>query len=145
MATPQTVKTKIQGLIDKANETTGGSDTDLTSAVDNLIAGFCGGNEEVQTCSVTFTNKTGYGNFNGGSIIALDSIYNGERKPLCSFSLATTLKGVIIGSTIIIAPAKMETYKLDLSENLEATTTNGLSYCTAFKVNGEGTVTINKA
>jgi len=38
MATIQSIKTKIQGLIDKSNEATGGTDTDLTTAVNNLIA-----------------------------------------------------------------------------------------------------------
>ena len=40
MADAQTIKTKIQGLIDKGNEATGGSDTDLTSVVNALISGF---------------------------------------------------------------------------------------------------------
>lgn len=40
MATFNSLKTKIQGLIDKSNAKTGNSDTDLTSAVDTLIAGF---------------------------------------------------------------------------------------------------------
>lgn len=43
MANIQSVKTKIQGLIDKANTTTGGSDTDLTTAMDNLIDGYGSG------------------------------------------------------------------------------------------------------
>lgn len=38
MATIQTIKTKIQGLIDKGNEATGNSATDLTTVVDDLIA-----------------------------------------------------------------------------------------------------------
>lgn len=40
MATAESVKTKIQGLIDSANTTTGNSDTDLTTAVNTLISGF---------------------------------------------------------------------------------------------------------
>lgn len=43
MATIQSVKDKIQGLIDKSNEATGGSDMDLTTAIDNLIANQGGG------------------------------------------------------------------------------------------------------
>lgn len=46
MATIQSVKTKIQGLIDKSNEATGGSDTDLTTAIDSLIANQGGGIDE---------------------------------------------------------------------------------------------------
>lgn len=40
MTTPNSVKTKIQNLIRSANATTGKSDTDLTSAVNKLIAGY---------------------------------------------------------------------------------------------------------
>lgn len=40
MATAESVKEKIQNLIATANSTTGGADTDLTAAVNALIAGF---------------------------------------------------------------------------------------------------------
>lgn len=40
MATLDSVKTKLQNLLKKANNKTGRSDTDLTSAVDVLIDGF---------------------------------------------------------------------------------------------------------
>ena len=40
MATADSVKTKIQGLIVRANAATKGSDTNLTTALDRLIAGF---------------------------------------------------------------------------------------------------------
>lgn len=40
MATADNVKAKIQGLIDAANETTGNTDADLTTAIQSLIAGF---------------------------------------------------------------------------------------------------------
>lgn len=40
MATAESVKAKIQGLIDSANTTTGSADADLTTAVGSLIAGF---------------------------------------------------------------------------------------------------------
>lgn len=43
MATLESVKNKIQSLIDKSNDTTGNSDTDLTEAVLNLADGYCGG------------------------------------------------------------------------------------------------------
>jgi hypothetical protein len=50
MATADSVKAKLQGLIDKANDTTGGADADLTSAVDRLCDGYgsgeSGGGEE---------------------------------------------------------------------------------------------------
>lgn len=40
MATADSVKSKIQELIDTANEATGNADGDLTTAVNSLIAGF---------------------------------------------------------------------------------------------------------
>lgn len=40
MATADSVKAKIQGLIDQSNATTGNTDADLTTAVGALIAGF---------------------------------------------------------------------------------------------------------
>ena len=40
MITAASVKGKIQGLIDKANETTGNTDTDLTTAVNALVEGY---------------------------------------------------------------------------------------------------------
>lgn len=40
MATAESVKAKLQGLISLANNTTGKTDTDLTAAVNALIAGF---------------------------------------------------------------------------------------------------------
>lgn len=43
MATADSVKVKIQGLIDSANAKTGGNDTTLTGAVSTLIAGFGSG------------------------------------------------------------------------------------------------------
>lgn len=43
MATADSVKAKIQGLIDQSNATTGNTDADLTTAVISLIAGFGAG------------------------------------------------------------------------------------------------------
>lgn len=40
MVTADSVKAKLQGLIDMANATTGGASIDLTSAVDTLVAGY---------------------------------------------------------------------------------------------------------
>ena len=58
MATIQSVKDKIQGLIDKSNEATGGSDTDLTTAIDNLIANQ-GGGEVPREKAVNFWDYDG--------------------------------------------------------------------------------------
>lgn len=47
MATAESVKAKIQGLIDTANNTTGNADKDLTAAVGALVAGYgAGGGSE---------------------------------------------------------------------------------------------------
>lgn len=47
MATADSVKVKIQGLIDQSNATTGNTDADLTTAVGALIAGFGQGGGDV--------------------------------------------------------------------------------------------------
>lgn len=57
MATAESVKQKIQGLISNANNTTGNTDATLTNAVNSLIAGFgTGENEIVQFIENTITN-----------------------------------------------------------------------------------------
>lgn len=57
MATAESVKQKIQGLISNANNTTGNTDATLTNAVNSLIAGFgTGKNEIVQFIENKFTN-----------------------------------------------------------------------------------------
>ena len=43
MATADSVKVKLQGLLDKANDTTGGADADLTNAVKRLCDGYGSG------------------------------------------------------------------------------------------------------
>ena len=40
MVTAETVKNKMRGLIQQANQTTGKTDTDMTAAIGSLIAGF---------------------------------------------------------------------------------------------------------
>ena len=58
MATADNVKSKIQGLINKSNETTGNADTDLTSAVNSLVGGYGkGSSTPTQEKSVTVTQN----------------------------------------------------------------------------------------
>ena len=45
MATAESVKSTLQGIIDKSNRVTGNSDGNVSDAVDSLIAGF--GNDGV--------------------------------------------------------------------------------------------------
>ena len=51
MATAESVKQKIQGLISNANNTTGNTDATLTNAVASLIAGFGTGGGGIQSAS----------------------------------------------------------------------------------------------
>lgn len=57
MATFDTLKQKIQSLIDKANSTTGKSDVDLNSGVNSLIEGFNAGECILQEKTVTPTTS----------------------------------------------------------------------------------------
>lgn len=59
MATIQSVKTKIQGLIDLANEKTSNNDTTLTSAVNSLVQGYGQGGASVNVVNVNFYNYDG--------------------------------------------------------------------------------------
>ena len=56
MATAESVKNKIQGLIDSANATTGNSDADMTTAVASLIAGFGSSGDSSGTAFYTGTH-----------------------------------------------------------------------------------------
>ena len=65
MATADSVKAKLQGLIAKANATTGNQDADLTTAVDALVDGFGSGvtinnQDKTITENGTYTADEGY-------------------------------------------------------------------------------------
>lgn len=53
MATAESVLAKIQALIDSANTTTGGSNTDLTAAINALIAGYNAGGLDTSDATAT--------------------------------------------------------------------------------------------
>lgn len=55
MATAESVKAKLHGLIDAANAVTGAADTDITAAINNLISGFVGGGVDIKSMTVTPT------------------------------------------------------------------------------------------
>lgn len=59
MATADSVKEKIQGLIDKANGATGRADADMTSAVDALISGY-GQGGDTPSGSISITENGTY-------------------------------------------------------------------------------------
>ena len=58
MATFNSLKTKIQGLIDKSNTKTGKTDLDLTNAVDSLISGYGTGKDAKLITKVIDSNGT---------------------------------------------------------------------------------------
>ena len=66
MATAESVLAKIQALIDSANTTTGGSNTDLTAAINALIAGYNAGGIDTSDATATAEDiakdKTAYVN-----------------------------------------------------------------------------------
>ena len=53
MPTAESVLTKIQALIDSSNSTTGGSDTNLTAAINALIAGYNSGGIDTSDATAT--------------------------------------------------------------------------------------------
>lgn len=53
MATAESVLAKIQALIDSSNSTTGGSDTNLTAAINALIAGYNAGGLDTSDATAT--------------------------------------------------------------------------------------------
>lgn len=59
MATLESIKNKIQKLIDSANARTGGSHSDLTSAVDRLSAGYMSGESNDFYRHITFMGEDG--------------------------------------------------------------------------------------
>ena len=66
MATAESVLAKIQALIDSSNSTTGGSDTNLTAAINALIAGYNAGGLDTSDATATASDmakdKTAYVN-----------------------------------------------------------------------------------
>lgn len=66
MATAESVLAKIQALIDSSNSTTGGSDTNLTAAINALIAGYNAGGLDTSDATATASDmakdKTAYAN-----------------------------------------------------------------------------------
>ena len=85
MATADSVKAKMQGLIDSANAKTGGNDTTLTAAVNALIAGFGSGGggsgsdvslADVDAFVADFSDKTSYTILNGA--------YHGTKRAIVS-------------------------------------------------------------
>lgn len=66
MATAESVLAKIQALIDSSNSTTGGSDTNLTAAINALIAGYNAGGIDTSDATATASDmakdKTAYAN-----------------------------------------------------------------------------------
>ena len=60
MATAESVKAKLIGLIDASNAATGAADTDITTAINNLISGFGGGGVDIKSMKVTPTEVVQY-------------------------------------------------------------------------------------
>lgn len=80
MATAESVLAKIQALIDSSNSTTGGSDTNLTAAINALIAGYNAGGLDTSDATATASDmakdKTAY--VNGKKVTGNVSVIKSE-------------------------------------------------------------------
>lgn len=80
MATAESVLAKIQALIDSSNSTTGGSDTNLTAAINALIAGYNAGSLDTSDATATASDmakdKTAY--VNGKKVTGNVSVIKSE-------------------------------------------------------------------
>ena len=80
MATAESVLAKIRALIDSSNSTTGGSDTNLTAAINALIAGYNAGGLDTSDATATASDmakdKTAY--VNGKKVTGNVSVIKSE-------------------------------------------------------------------
>ena len=80
MATAESVLAKIQALINSSNSTTGGSDTNLTAAINTLIAGYNAGGLDTSDATATASDmakdKTAY--VNGKKVTGSVSVIKSE-------------------------------------------------------------------
>ena len=80
MATAESVLAKIQALIDSSNSTTGGSDTNLTAAINALITGYNAGGLDTSDATATASDmakdKTAY--VNGKKVTGNVSVIKSE-------------------------------------------------------------------
>ena len=116
MATADNVKLKIQGLINKSNETTGNADTDLTSAVNSLVEGYGKGGGEQPTLfppivtidinNISWKNDTKNGGFN----VSITAEVDGE-----TVTSPLTVTEDMKGKTLIIT-ASAENFESSASE-----------------------------
>ncbi|MBQ2384113.1 MAG: leucine-rich repeat domain-containing protein [Oscillospiraceae bacterium] len=98
MATADSVKTKLQGLIDTANATTGKEDATLTAALNSLIGGFGsggGGNAEAYLAMINGTDIP-----DGGGKITIPEGVTRVPNSLYSALPATIAYNVILPSTM---------------------------------------------
>lgn len=101
MATADSVKAKIQGLIDKVNEVTGQKNTDLTSAINTLVAGANGGAGAIKLVDVAELPEI---------YTAEMYEYNSSTDEVASITEAVTAQGITL--TVKVVDVLPQTYEI---------------------------------
>ena len=152
MATAESVKAKLQGLIDSVNEVTGGDDADLTSAVNTLCEGYGAGEDcsaELLNGTITeyenadVTNVRSYGFYQCKSLkkIVLPGLSDTIESSGCASCSALELfdmYGATIGSSAFRNCSNLKTLIIRRTDKTVSLTATSCFSSTPFASNGSG-------
>ena len=153
MATAESVKAKLQGIIDSVNEVTGGNDTNLTSAVNTLAEGYGKGGTDYSTELINgditefenadITNVRTYGFYQCKKLtkIVLPNL-NGTLEPsscaFCSALEVFDMYGATIGTSVFRSCSALKTVIIRRTDKPASLTASSAFTSTPLASNGEG-------